>query len=72
MSLDEQRQRDLKIAQKYGEYGDVYEADGELYGLIGMDLNTYFTLGPNPWASVEIVPHFSSAPLIIPFGARSA
>lgn len=60
MALDEQRQRDMRIARKYGEYGDVYEADDELYGLLGMDLNTYFTLGPNPWASVEIVPHFSS------------
>lgn len=62
MALDELRQRDWKIASKFGEYGDVYEVEGELYGLIGMDLRTYFTLGPNPWASVETIPHYSSNP----------
>ena len=45
VALDELRQRDWKIASKFGEYGDVYEVEGELYGLIGMDLRTYFTLG---------------------------
>ncbi|MDX6383691.1 MAG: hypothetical protein QOK48_1264 [Blastocatellia bacterium] len=60
MPLTEQRQLEMKIAQKFGEYGDVYETGGEVYGLKGMDLRTYFTLGPNPWASIETIPGYFS------------
>lgn len=60
MPLTELRQLEMKIAQKFGEYGDVYDTDGEAYGLKGMDLRTYFTLGPNPWASIETIPRYFS------------
>lgn len=49
---------EMEIARKFGEYGDVYETNGEAFALIGMDLRTYFTLGPNPWASIAIVPRY--------------
>lgn len=60
MPLTELRQLEMKIAQKFGEYGDVYDTDGEAYGLKGMDLRTYFTLGPNPWAWIETIPRYFS------------
>lgn len=59
MSLDEARQRDMKIARKYGKYRDLYEVDGELYGTVGSDLATYFAIGPAYELTIEQVPHFS-------------
>jgi hypothetical protein len=60
MIIDEKRELDKHVAEKYGEYGEVYKVGGELYGMVGMDLRTHFTLGPASSPAIEIIPHYST------------
>src|SRR2546423_15231982 len=58
MAIDGKRELDRQIAEKYGEYGEVYEVDDELYGIVGMDVRTYFTIGFASSPMIEIIPHY--------------
>ena len=58
MTIDGMRELDKQIAEKYGEYGEVYEVDDELYGIVGMDVRTYFTIGHAFSPVIEIIPHY--------------
>ncbi|MCU1266470.1 MAG: hypothetical protein JWM21_2788 [Acidobacteria bacterium] len=60
MAIDKQRELDKQLAQKYGGFIDIWEPGGELVGLVGMDLRTYFAIGPLSSVYPEIIPHYTS------------
>ena len=60
MAIGETRGLDKQVAEKYSEYSDIYEVDHELYGIVGMDLCSYFSFGFALMPSIEKIPHYST------------